>query len=97
MHVEESPVGGATCQRLDVFMYRVRKEGRIHFDVRVLSDQVHEKRARMLPNDVRNTNENRQSRNCDGGDLVLLLTHCSLPKLEGYSWSGVGRSECHGW
>ena len=41
------------------FNCRVRTEGQIQFGVHVLPDQLSEVRAKMLPNHVRYTNENR--------------------------------------
>ena len=41
------------------FIYRKRTGGQVQFGVRVLPDQLSEVRARMLPNDVRYTDDNR--------------------------------------
>ena len=41
------------------FIYRIRKGGQVQCGVRLLPDQLSEVRARMLPNDVRYTDDNR--------------------------------------
>ena len=56
---EKLQLGMQLVKGVNGFIFRVHAGGQIQFGVRVLPDQLSEMRARMLPNDVRYTNENR--------------------------------------
>ena len=57
--LEKLQVGMQLVKGVNGFIYRLRTTGQLQFSVRVLPDHLREVRARMLPNDVRYTDEDR--------------------------------------
>ena len=75
------------------FIYRIRTGGKVQFGVRVLPYQLSEVRARMSPNDVRYTDDNRHIQELQQWRLGPLPY---TRKLSTCFWNGVGKLESHG-